>query len=582
MEKKENDELLVPVDEDESFVKIDIDKDDGAEKEFLKRVKRPYNLLTQEEKKAILGNSAKFRKRVFNLMQYREHPRTGEKLLSENMIKNALKQFKNLEYAYILHDKDTYKDGKIKPAHWHIVIRTKNAISLGTVCERFEIYPNFVEMPIGKDAFGDCLEYLTHESDKEQEQGKYLYSDEAIKSNCDWRKIVMETLERRLKRRESGSVLDDIYEDSDEIRRETLYFRGVRDGNITLADVEAEEPDLFFKKIRDFRYFRGIHLTEKAEMPKLRLNFYIYGGGGAGKDVMSIALAKALCPEITDERKLYFMVGDSKVPFDGYDGQPVIIWSDFRAYELMKTFKTRGMVFKAFDTRPKPFSINVKYAKVNLINKYNIVNSVQDYYEFLNELSGGFKMMNGKIVEGEDKKQSYRRFPMIIPIRTTDFDVMINKGFVGDGSYFEYKEIKGVIGNFSKIARIADESQKQQIEKQTLSIPLKEVEKIESTLEQGKERVIEEFAMFGKTFDEQAVIKSIVEEKAEDLLELESLMSNLEPTPKQLRRIEKLKESIVAWNERNENFNRYLSKYYLDKEKELFNVEAEKEEKKEK
>ena len=88
--------------------------------------------------------------------------------------------------------------------------------------------------------------------------------------------------------------------------------------------------------------------------------------------------------------------------------------------------------------------------------------------------------------------------------------------------------------------------------------------------------------MFGKTFDEQEVIKSIVEEKAEDLLELESLMSNLEPTPKQLKQIEKLKESVLAWNQRNSDFNRYLSKYYLDKEKELFNVEVEKEEKKEK
>lgn len=38
MEKKENDELLVPVDEDESFIKINIDED-GAEKKFWKELK---------------------------------------------------------------------------------------------------------------------------------------------------------------------------------------------------------------------------------------------------------------------------------------------------------------------------------------------------------------------------------------------------------------------------------------------------------------------------------------------------------------------------------------------------------------
>ena len=50
----------------------------------------------------------------------------------------------------------------------------------------------------------------------------------------------------------------------------------------------------------------------------------------------------------------------------------------------MKTFNfKRGVIFKIFDnfTLTK-FNLNVKYGKINLINKYNIVNSVQGYKDF--------------------------------------------------------------------------------------------------------------------------------------------------------------------------------------------------------
>ena len=81
--------------------------------------------------------------RTFNIMQYQAHPTTGEKLLSEKTIKEALDKYKTIsEWAYILHDKDIKEDGTLKPPHFHVVIRTSgNATPLSSVASWFKIPP---------------------------------------------------------------------------------------------------------------------------------------------------------------------------------------------------------------------------------------------------------------------------------------------------------------------------------------------------------------------------------------------------------------------------------------------------------
>ena len=141
------------------------------------------------------------------------------------------------------------------------------------------------------------------------------------------------------------------------------------------------------------------------------------------------------------------------------------------------------MIFKIFDTHPIKFNLNVKYGKINLINKYNIVNSVQEYKDFLDGLSGEYVDVQGTEHLSEDKKQSYRRFPIIIPVRTDDFDVLINKGFVGTGDYFEYKEIKNIQGNLRELMKIEDNKKRREIEMKTLEIPCNEISKLDNVEE---------------------------------------------------------------------------------------------------
>ena len=45
----------------------------------------------------------------------------------------------------------------------------------------------------------DCVQYLTHESEKCQKEGKALYEDSEVIANFDWRKELNEREENRAK-----------------------------------------------------------------------------------------------------------------------------------------------------------------------------------------------------------------------------------------------------------------------------------------------------------------------------------------------------------------------------------------------
>ena len=53
--------------------------------------------------------------RVFNIMQYLNHPVTGETLLTETTVKDVLSKYKTItEWAYIIHDRDINASINIK------------------------------------------------------------------------------------------------------------------------------------------------------------------------------------------------------------------------------------------------------------------------------------------------------------------------------------------------------------------------------------------------------------------------------------------------------------------------------------
>lgn len=427
------------------------------------------------------GAQTIMRARIINICQYEYNPRTKENLhFDEANISRALDHKTIKEAAYIRHDKDKYTEeeeqlcieslsleyarlehpsditkdqyiaqnqwvhaGEDKPPHWHIVARCANAMDIAVFAAWFGVPEHMIDVPKGRGAFYDCVEYLTHENPKEVAAGKHRYEDSEVHANFDYR---TELDRRALSRAKYGQEVD----------RRTALRLAVLNGEMTLRDVRREYP-VSYTADRDALMKFRLEYIQDATPPLVRHNYYVCGGGGIGKGAASVLLAKALYPDIEDERDLFFRVGASGTTYDGYDGQPVIIWDDCRSYDLLKKLGSRGNVFNVFDTTPQRQRQNVKFGSLNLINTVNIVNSVQPYEDFLNGLVGEYTDSDGirHTAEEDEKAQSYRRFPFIMPLRAEDFDILINRAYMeGEGYYADYIKYERLRGNFGKLMRL--------------------------------------------------------------------------------------------------------------------------------
>lgn len=391
------------------------------------------------------------RGRVFNIMQYLYHPQTHEKLIDLDELQETLDKYKTIKrYAWILHDQDVWTEedeanadndwtiaGQPKPPHIHLVISTdKTSQDVEMIAKWLKIPSNFIDLPKGVGAFLDCIQYLTHEEVEQQEKGKHLYENELVHSNFDWRK---ELDDRAFNQAEYGTDLSKF----DQMRFDVMY-KGK-----TLGQCEDEDPILLMEKLKALQSARVYYLANKADIPNFRFNFYISGGGGVGKGLMSRGLARVFVPNIKDDKDLFFVVGAGNAGFEGYDGQPVIIWDDMRSAEIIRALGGIGNVYKTFDTHPVRSRQNVKFGSTMLINTINIVNSVEPYEDFLKGLA-----------KQEDQNQANRRFPFIINLnlKTVDehefvgFDFLVNKGYSENSSAFsEYIAYKNFVCNFKTL-----------------------------------------------------------------------------------------------------------------------------------
>lgn len=392
--------------------------------------------------------------RIFNIMQYEKHPETGEILLTEDRIKVALMSHKTINrWAYILHDEDMYSAldeeqnpehilGNIKPPHWHIVVECgTSAIEIGVMAKWFGIAENFVETAKGAGAFLNCVQYLTHEQEKQQMLGKRLYADEKVKANFEFRAELDKRAENKAKYGRDLNL-------KERLRTEVLLH------GMTLRQVIDKYP---YEYQQDFAYLercRIRYISKIAPMPQRRINYYIEGSGGIGKGLISRALAKALVDRdgLLRDDEIFFEVGANNTNFEGYDGQPVLIWNDCRASTLLTKLDGRENVFNVFDPYPANIQQNIKYGSIRLNNEINIVNSVETWKEFLDTLAGEYKL-NGRTEKAEDKKQSYRRFPFFLVLHEEDYDLGMNKGvFDGTREFTQYMMYRGLQTNMRRIA----------------------------------------------------------------------------------------------------------------------------------
>lgn len=452
------------------------------------------------------------RARIFEIVQYEINPKTGEPLnFDEENIISGLDHKSIKDWAYICHDRDPYTQhdwdeyvklygeepkwnpGDNKARHWHIVCRCQSNLEIDAVARWFSVPVQQIEVPRGRDAFLDKVEYLTHERTEQQAQGKALYQDDEVKANFNFREVLNERFEKRLKYGRDVS-------EKDEIRYKVLHE------GMTLRQLCDIDPIAYQNDYSTLDKFRFKYITERAPMPKTRINYYVCGSGGVGKGLICRAIARSLYPDYKHDDDVFFEVGAHGAPFEGYDGQPVIIWNDRRAIDLLQELNGRGNVFNVFDTHPTRQRQNVKYSSVCLTNEVNLVNSVQPYEEFLDGLAGEYKDKNGNIIKTEmaEAGQSYRRFPFIIPLHEKDFDMMINRGFAeGTNAYNQYISYQRIRGNLQDImiACQGREDLARRLEAKTIKPIIDKHHELEAKLSKSSEKtdaeIIEMFKDYG-------------------------------------------------------------------------------------
>ena len=361
-----------------------------------------------------------------------------EPWITEEKIAEGLDHKTIKRWAWVWHDRDIYteadeiadrngqvKTGELKFKHVHIMLDIPAKVPISTVARWFGVPPQQVTVMRGRGAFMDGVEYLPHESPRAVEQHKTHYDDDEIHASpgFDFRKELADLQRHRARYGKRAGEMTP----ADTMRMHVLHdgwtMKQCRDDDpLTYSHIKSTLPPL-----------RLDYLIDAPPCP-FRINLYIDAGGGrirggVGKTSLCEYIAEAQFPASEDP---FFTIGnDERVTFDGYDGQPVIIWDDMRAVDFIKQFGRNG-TFRLLDPHPKKIAQQAKHSRVILCNTMNIINGVEPYEQFINGLAGTYIDQGGVQHEAEDDTQAWRRIPVILRVTEDEFTIWLNKGFVDD------------------------------------------------------------------------------------------------------------------------------------------------------
>lgn len=114
--------------------------------------------------------------------------------------KKIIEHIKKLyEYAIIKHDRDVEETGEIKKAHYHIVVRMKEARTRQAIAKELEMNYRHIEP---SEKLRKALRYLTHQDYED----KAKYSVEEIETNLE-SELAKATVEEIKKEPEENRVL---------------------------------------------------------------------------------------------------------------------------------------------------------------------------------------------------------------------------------------------------------------------------------------------------------------------------------------------------------------------------------------
>lgn len=407
------------------------------------------------------------------------------------------------------------KVGDAKELHIHVVLKFKNARALNEIAKWFNIPVNMIDIVKGRRSFEDCAEYLIHKKQPEKAQ----YDPSKVAANFNY----IEWLENQLLKDELHEkyhmAIDDINDVINKVATEGLSLKKVE---------EMISPPMFLRNKGLFINARGLYIFEHMPMPTIRIVFYVDGNGkaGAGKSVATKALCKLLAKEfgadpsldIGQLREYIYKAGQKGVPWDKYDGQPIVYIDDRTAVDMLREFNDHDGVKNLFERFPEKETISIKYGITCVVAKYIIINGIQSYTEFVNGLNGTYKSKNGETIESDkDITQYTRRITGILQIKEEEIVALFNKGvMLNTKEYDRYIAVHRIKYNTVRAVQTLKGNALYKVEEKALQPVISKTKDIEYMLTdriEDPDDIPAEFLSYGDVIDDGECNDMIIDSK---------------------------------------------------------------------
>nr|WP_015060412.1 Rep family protein [Periwinkle leaf yellowing phytoplasma]AEA36715.1 replication protein [Periwinkle leaf yellowing phytoplasma] len=287
-------------------------------------------------------------------------------LITKTKIETILEAKKKAiqNYAYILHDKDTYQNekeaqlngkevGDIKAPHWHIYLRFNYSQDTKHISQWFNTQENFVSKIKGR--FSDALMYMIHANRSD----KHQYDEKEVVSNFDWKSEAQQDIFNRKYKMDARlkEIIDKI--ESGEWKRYDLINK-----------INGYENNIYYSAIKK-AFERRIDFLE--EMKREMECVFITGMSGSGKTTLAKKIAE-------DNGYKAYVSSASNDVLDNYKGQECIILDDLRSYCLVLSD-----LLKMLDNNTAS-SVKSRYKNKVLECKLIIITTVKSIDDFFDDI----------------------------------------------------------------------------------------------------------------------------------------------------------------------------------------------------
>lgn len=385
-----------------------------------------------------------------------------------------------VNYARIIHNRDKYtkddvhesekevesgirknviKIGDLKPEHIHCCLQFKEAVTLSVVAKKLvvnELAIRYVrENKFGvEQTFSDICAYLCHE--RHPDKTLYLY-DEVV-CTFDYREMMSKYARKQIRKNRFSNRIRGVM--SSEFRSKHMNMMAAGEESIS-SFIEQFGYDAYEVNKKHYDNAVAYYMKTRYQGEGFRLTYLITGPSTVGKTPLAKFLACSIFKEIKNPREVFFCTGDNGATLQSYNGQPVIIWDDYRAIDFIQTFQRKVIFNSLFAVHPEPVDFNIKYGCTVLRHTLNIITCINDIDRFTRELVSEYVDKYGYIHNSEDSQvlQAYKRIWGLSEITEEDINFQVNIGYYKNGDdipssyyYRQYKKLAVVSNNTRELA----------------------------------------------------------------------------------------------------------------------------------